>query len=1095
MPAVPPGELSLLSFQASVSHYLAFAPFRVIFACSLNNASATWNETVLPYDNVTVGNVAAVEEAAWGTVANSSGELLGQTVLVYDSGGTYKGKVRLRYISETSITVAANDHIEWADDDLLRVLDYFEVWSYPTNTVDTGDGLEYHKDYDIDWVDNDTAFPPKANGGVGWAGDVGTTIHFDGSDSRACASGAAISSWHWYTDGTFEEGTAATDEDIAISFDNAGFRWVILVVTDSNGKRGVHRIPIWVFGGDYQPHEGFTIKRRVMEIRDTTAEIEAWGDGIDEDTVLAGTLLIVFSKTTLNGVEVTADLGCYFEDRRPIMIIGWILKDSVIWDYEKGKVTFSVGTIGKVADEVPGFATFLSDVDAGSEEDWHTGSGLTVQNVIYFMLHWHSNIDTLAHVVIEPTELIGGRKFKQAAPLKQIENALLSPRGVFAHLGVSRYSSIHILYDPQEASDVWRAAHEKVMDLTSSDWTDEAKLERAHRPHTSDILGGGIYYDGSTATPYRGRAPGSAGLYGGSFSRADNLIIEGQDDLNTKLGRLLAAEANEWAEQPLNLAYDVFEPALQEYVTLTVAASENLRGYVFTTSDQWIVRRAQIVDKPGQVPEVRASIEKLVTGYQGVTVPIPDPDEWNWPDPPPIPPIPPVVPIDAGGTGEGWVFGTIGGGVVYTFNMVSGNPPTFWQLNGGLGDATNIRWGPVGDTSRPSTHLACIDDSAEVYVNTDWRNAANWTLALSNAAAKVLIDAAMGVTTDEIELRQVHAHCASVDETGTLVVLADVDVDGVASHRTIYFLYSKDWGTTWTAFAPPTGYSYTPVGDKHAADDRWNINYKKQTIGPDTSFGSIVFYENQGTSGAGNIVLGARCGSGGLGRSNVVYGGYSGWNNLGFGSCPPWPGLTEPCNIGGAIGTPDEWGPGAMCVVTSGDSHDDRPHFSRWKEHECTGTTAYILLGHASFATGDTMHVRTYGPSGSDLDDYYACCPDMMASAFPTNSIYYWALNIDTVTLETYVMKCTSAVTPTLQATLDEPCMGIWCYRVLVDGYCVLVAGRGYTTATKVSGPGDTDLLYLSVNNGATWIEKGSALYDDYNVVGIVGAFSDHSED
>jgi len=119
----------------------------------------------------------------------------------------------------------------------------------------------------------------------------------------------------------------------------------------------------------------------------------------------------------------------------------------------------------------------------------------------------------------------------------------------------------------------------------------------------------------------------------------------------------------------------------------------------------------------------------------------------------------------------------------------------------------------------------------------------------------------------------------------------------------------------------------------------------------------------------------------------------------------------------------------------------------------------------------------------------------MMVSAFPTTAIAWWALDIDTSTLETYIMKRTKVgVPPTKLATLDKPYMGVWCYRTLVDGFCLLVAGRGYTTTTRAS-LGDEDLICLSTNNGGTWIEKGAALYDDYGVTGIVGAFADHSED
>ena len=156
---------------------------------------------------------------------------------------------------------------------------------------------------------------------------------------------------------------------------------------------------------------------------------------------------------------------------------------------------------------------------------------------------------------------------------------------------------------------------------------DGIAFAKAHRPQLSSVTGGGIAYDGATGTPYRGQAPGRIGRESGKHIRADHLVISSQADLNDKLGRLLASRSSQQDELTLENYYDIWEPALQEYLSITVAAADNPRGIAFGTDDLWIVRRVEIDDVMGKTPTVRTTCELLVPEgtATGVAVPIPDP--------------------------------------------------------------------------------------------------------------------------------------------------------------------------------------------------------------------------------------------------------------------------------------------------------------------------------------------------------------------------------------------------------------------------------------------------------------------------------------
>jgi hypothetical protein len=168
--------------------------------------------------------------------------------------------------------------------------------------------------------------------------------------------------------------------------------------------------------------------------------------------------------------------------------------------------------------------------------------------------------------------------------------------------------------------------------MENTDLFTEMSFERASQPRVSSVIGGGIVYNGSDGLPLRARAPGRVGRHASQRDRVENLIISNQTHLNTLLGRYLGKASDPWNEVPLEAMWDVFEPALQEYVTLDVPASSNPRGWAFDTTQKWIVRRADVQDTPLGAPEVRLEVERLAEPTNSVAVAIPAVPNFPWPD-------------------------------------------------------------------------------------------------------------------------------------------------------------------------------------------------------------------------------------------------------------------------------------------------------------------------------------------------------------------------------------------------------------------------------------------------------------------------------
>jgi hypothetical protein len=1033
MPRISDSDYNVLaSAPPLVEYYLAITPPQTVFKCRLDNATAAAGDTVLPYDESLEGDSNLVN--------------VGMTLWVYDSTqATYKGKCRIRAITGAAITVGNSANIDFADDDVLRVLNHYEPWSKPTAMEEGGSGIVYYKDYNTAWVDDDTANPPKANDLGPWAGFLNDSNQADvpfnaGSWTRggwtwpgsfANAGGATISSYDRPVgDGSYISGGQATAQG-TIRFDDTGFRWITQTVTDSNSKTGLMRMPIWTFGGGYQPFTKFKITRRSSSGRDHELVIQAHGDDITEDDIFEGAMVVLFGRTTIDGTEIDHSywMGCPFEGRSHMLFVGWILENTVRWDYETGTVTFAVSTIGKVANDMPGYATFIKDVTSGDEEDWHTVVAPTVRSAIHFLLHWHSTIPSLCYMEIEPDEIIAGRKFPKSPPFKQVENAFLmqgeTAKGLFARLGCSKWGSVHIRYDPQELSDSDRNGVPTVMNLTNADWVEELNIEKRHRPACSGVWGGGIHYDGADGVPYRARAPGTVSLESGRQARGDNLIIQGQADLNTKVGAFLGALASPWDMLPIQLWYDVFEPAFQEYITITISAAENPRGYSFDTSD------------------------RLGEAYEAVSLEIPE----GPPPPPPPPepvPLPLPQPIDTG-SGDIVAVGTVGAGVCYSLDAVTGVPPTWSQLNTGLSDDSFIEDLTIHPVF-PSTFMGCIDNSRTVYRNTAWRTGGTWESVLTEADALSMMSF---YSPTDVEFTQV-----LFGET-TMVAVTRVDTASVGYITAIF--YSPNLGVDWARLELPEGYV---SGFNVGAGCTWLGTSRQWNLRPRSDqqhVGECVMIP-----GTDLLVMGARCSYLSTGRSqvwriNVADGAGASWDDgcyvpsWAVGSCGLVCGVIH-YGLGGnrALAYQNN-GPLACCW----DDNEGLWWGAQFVRFDDYGDDARIMVHSTGNDDFDSIN-QAY--DSSDLPTGFGQTIGMLASPPLGTSVNWVALEIDDDD-NTQVI----AENPyNYVGSIVNEYRTAHCFRNLVDGKAIVYAGRSWVTAERANAS-EQDLFQQSVHTGRAW--------------------------
>lgn len=353
-------------------------------------AGATYPIATIPFDTVSVG--------AYTDVAPDSFFVIGSADGLDDRG---RGRVQ-NVLSATNLPVGRlsrgthDGEIDVYDNDYITFYNDFRVWAkIPFSNTDTG--IDY-KDSDVavgDYLTTD--MPPVANCGPGFAAYINSitsliTVAFDGTGSYAMADGATISTYAWdLQGGTVTVGTL-TSSTLTATFP-AGFRWVVLTVTDSNGTSHTTRCPVLAVN----PAADVTIP----------FAIESW-EKVKEGQTFNFRLLDNRLRTTYpDGCLVLFwwDAPLSPADRSHMQFIGWHQSDSFsIRATPQGLVRDTVLNCVDVAGRLaalPGFPQALQREDEDDvDEMWSLMPTLDMRKCLHYLIFWHSTAAGLADLFL-----------------------------------------------------------------------------------------------------------------------------------------------------------------------------------------------------------------------------------------------------------------------------------------------------------------------------------------------------------------------------------------------------------------------------------------------------------------------------------------------------------------------------------------------------------------------------------------------------------------------------------------------------------------------------------------------------------------------
>ncbi len=652
----------------------------------------------------------------------------GQTILLGSTpGGDDYGRQRIRKAATTiSIFVGRSSRgthdgeLTLVDNAYITVWDDRRVWA-KIPYIDSDGGI--FKDSSLAVEDRTTTPPPVAVMGQGDARTVDadtlvSTVFFNGQNSYATSDGATITDYLWdIGDGTLTSGTLA-DDNITIEFP-AGFRYVSLTVTDSNGKTHTSYRPVFADDVDHSlSFDGFDIAGRRVTDAGQTLTIAILED-MPTATYPDGTLAIIWDREPSGAAN-----------RDHIVIVGWLGTEEN--SMGAGKVglladtTLTIEDVGVRADTLPGFPQSLADDDTRdtatvTEITWNYMIAPTMDKYVHYLLHWHSTVLDVADFIWSGTGTDYAVAIKNSdgeslwSQVKRTAQAMIPGY----ELTCDQAGRVYMAPDPQLQDEADRTATVQAA-IDEGDWSDiRFTYQRSPRVHwlragallvqaTITFNGDGTVYLPTVFSIAPGDTPGQ-GL--GEVENNEGLAAS-QDVMNattghryaranSKIQRIIVTLVQDDATAASVVPWRAIEPALKEWVTLTVSAATAARRGLTWTAIRCLpleINMRYEHTKYGVYRTVELTLEPESSGEPGATVVKPDVPAVGEQ---PTPPVATVYVPDFGLiSGQEQVVGIGSHGYVYRTSNFLSSPPTWDELLV-TGDVPGIVYSFVVDPFSP----------------------------------------------------------------------------------------------------------------------------------------------------------------------------------------------------------------------------------------------------------------------------------------------------------------------------------------------------------------------------------------------------------
>lgn len=609
-------DLALI--RDSKSHYTdlymsIFQPDTVL-QCQVNDISIAKGARTIAYDNVTAGS--------WQNVRTGATLLIGSSV-----GARDVGKVRIRSITSSQIVVAENSHIQWGDNLYLTVLDFIELWPiYPRIIQDPAnpESTLWYKDYDIPYTNQNDNLGAFLNIGPHRAGFIENGVaSFYFSASGTTPLSGAISQIQW----TFQGGNPASYIGTTPGYVDWDTPGNYVMQCDVSGTNGWVETAYRYIRPHDKPSEGVDVpvlKWEITSIQGSRAEGGyTCSVTVYEDVeVQEGSIVILFADEWYDGTRKS--LGGNAPNASNIKFVGYVLDNSIRYDYKDSSVSFEMGSITEPLKKMEGFAIELQS--KGGPSQWYEMADINAKKAIYHYLKWHSTVIQLADIEFRGNDyLVQFFDSDRESLFDSIDNFM---RGAYHGSVVSdRQGKIYLETDAWVQNNA-TGTFNPIFTLSKYDWIGQVNVKERRYPERSYLEYNGIAYSGvSTGTfaPLEACAPGSAPGYRGGSKKLPGFALGGQDHLNQIVGNDYFHENYPYPQIDTQMRgnWSNLDIAPQEAVQMDISSSDTVRGEEIkdlrmVSSITWDINSKNKTFIP------RITWDAITTGPNGETIVIPE---------------------------------------------------------------------------------------------------------------------------------------------------------------------------------------------------------------------------------------------------------------------------------------------------------------------------------------------------------------------------------------------------------------------------------------------------------------------------------------
>lgn len=785
-------------------HLMVYKPPQV-FAAVVNDVLAAAGSSTITFTQ-TDGSYTAI--------------VAGMTLYVGSRAGLYDvGRLRVRSATATTVTVAENTDVVWANGLYITVVNFHEPWPmYPNIVLDAAFVPTFYKDTDIAYASQNAVMDPIPMMGPNRGKIIDSTtglatLYFDASDSYDLNAGGSITGYVWTFEGaTVTSSTSATPGNI--HYVVPGNYTVTLTVTNNLGQTTVAYRHVCIrtgYGGSMPPILAWGTDNLSGDYSSGGWSGQMWlRQDSSETQIIDGALLMIVSDDYYNG-ELISIGGSYTYDSK-LVFVGYVQDGTVDIDPFTSVVRFDITNLTQRLDIAEQFG--VSARYAAVATHWYEIPNLTVDIGVYHYVRWHSTIYQIADVQKNGSiALVQYTDFSRQSVRAAIDGWLFST--IMAHFCVDRQGKCWT----ETMIDMVPLASRSInttLELVRQDWKDNLAIKVARLPKASYCEVGGIYFDGTNFTAIISSAPGTSPKYKGrNEPMVNGLVAESQTQMNTLAGNYLASKNKTYSiSLELSGDYRVFDIAPQERTLVTITPDESYMQLQWQNKS-FIPRTVSVAfDREQQTCMTSVEMEEETDGPTGVTGPYPptstdDASNIDYTLPSfgftvPAPYVVPAAgPVPASSSKLVYVANTSKVGRTRTFLDAS---PTYENVTGAItGTVADFAVDPYDPKNK-----ACVVSSTGIWI-TSTLNSATPTWISAQTAAQFAI--ATGKTLSGF-----------VGVRYTITGQNVIYVQALATDGTLYIYCTLNNGVSWTKKSIAVASLTKPLGfqvSQHVAGRVW----------------------------------------------------------------------------------------------------------------------------------------------------------------------------------------------------------------------------------------------------------------------------------